>query len=196
MILFGFSIGPSDYSKILGSTVQHSSTGGVFVGQVTAHHFYVGIVFIIRSVLGIRYHSMSEKIPKTTAPLINSWHAQLSMNLAIAGSFSIAFAHAMYAIPMYPYSASDYPTVLCLFYHHMWVGGKLIIGAGAHASILIIGDMKVAKYSCNLFILLQVLNHRDVILAHLIWVSIALGLHSFSLYIHNDSLWASRRYLS
>ena len=175
MILFGFSIGPSDYSKILGSTVQHSSTGGVFVGQVTAHH------------------SMSEKIPKTTAPLINSWHAQLSMNLAIAGSFSIAFAHAMYAIPMYPYSASDYPTVLCLFYHHMWVGGKLIIGAGAHASILIIGDMKVAKYSCNLFILLQVLNHRDVILAHLIWVSIALGLHSFSLYIHNDTLQAFGR---
>ena len=175
MILFGFSIGPSDYSKILGSTVQHSSTGGVFVGQVTAHHFYVGIVFIIRSVLGIRYHSMSEKIPKT---LINSWHAQLSMNLAIAGSFSIAFAHAMYAIPMYPYSASDYPTVLCLFYHHMWVGGKLIIGAGAHASILIIGDMNVAKYSCNLFILLQVLNHRDVILAHLIWVSIATSLYN------------------
>ena len=95
----------------------NSSTGGVFLGQVTAHHFDVGIVFITSSVIGIRYHSIGEKIPKTTAPLINSWHAQLSMNLAIAGSLSIAFAHAMYAIPIYPYCASDYPTVLCLFTH-------------------------------------------------------------------------------
>ena len=39
----------------------------------------------------------------------------------------------------------------------------------------------------------QVLNHRDVIIAHLIWVSIALGLHSFSLYIHNDTLQAFGR---
>ena len=37
------------------------------------------------------------------------------------------------------------------------------------------------------------LNHRDVIIAHLIWVSIALGLHSFSLYIHNDTLQAFGR---
>ena len=133
---------------------------------------------------------------------INSWHAQLSMNLAIAGSLSIAFANAIYAIPIYPYCASDYPTVLCLFYHHMWVGGKLIIGAGAHASIFIIGDMHSQDYLNHLPVgiikrayghLQQVLNHRDVIIAHLIWVSIALGLHSFSLYIHNDTLQAFGR---
>ena len=155
MILFGFSIGPSDYSKILGflqCKLLNSSTGGVFLGQVTAHHFSVGIVFITSSVIGIRYHSISDafqKIPKTTAPLLNSWHAQLSMNLAIAGSLSIAFANAIYAIPIYPYCASDYPTVLCLFYHHMWVGGFLIIGAGAHASIFIIGDMHFYSKSKN-----------------------------------------------
>ena len=34
---------------------------------------------------------------------------------------------------------------------------------------------------------------RQVIIAHLIWVSIALGLHSFSLYIHNDTLQAFGR---
>ena len=97
----------------------------------------------------------------------------------------------MYAIPMYPYCASDYPTVLCLFYHHMWVGGTLIIGAGAHASIFIIGDMHY--YSNNLFILQLVLNHRDVIIANLMWVCIANGLHSFRLYIHNDTLQAFGR---
>ncbi len=114
---------------------------------------------------------------------LNYWDAQLSLNLAIAASLSIAFAHHIYAIPIYPYCASDYPTVLCLFYHHMWVGGFLIIGAAAHASIFIIADN-------NSF---SILNHRDVILGHLLWVSIALGLHSFSLYIHNDTLQAFGR---
>jgi photosystem I P700 chlorophyll a apoprotein A1 len=65
----------------------------------------------------------------------------------------------------------------------MWVGGFLIIGAAAHASIFIIADN-------NSF---SILNHRDVILGHLLWVSIALGLHSFSLYIHNDTLQAFGR---
>ena len=62
----------------------------------------------------------------------------------------------------------------------MWVGGFLIIGAAAHASIFRIADNNS----------LGILNHRDVILGHLLWVSIALGLHSFSLYIHNDTLQA------
>ena len=172
----------------------NSSTGGVFLGQVTAHHFYVGIVFITSSVIGFRYQSQWLIPLAFTAQKINSWHAQLSMNLAIAGSLSIAFANAIYAIPIYPYCASDYPTVLCLFYHHMWVGGKLIIGAGAHASIFIIGDTCIGRLKfCGLLGLQQVLNHRDVIIAHLIWVSIALGLHSFSLYIHNDTLQAFGR---
>jgi len=72
--------------------------------------------------------------------------------------------------------------VLCLFYHHMWVGGFLIIGAGAHASIFIIGSKaamlplafgsnrsktKDRKKSPLCF-------HRDLIIGHLIWVSIGL----------------------
>ena len=180
----------------------NSSTGGVLLGQVTAHHFYVGIVFITSSVIGFRSSNSHLGLFYSAKEKINSWHAQLSMNLAIAGSLSIAFANAIYAIPIYPYCASDYPTVLCLFYHHMWVGGKLIIGAGAHASIFIIGDMHSQDYLNHLPVgiikrayghLQQVLNHRDVIIAHLIWVSIALGLHSFSLYIHNDTLQAFGR---
>ena len=42
-------------------------------------------------------------------------------------------------------------------------------------------------------IILKVLNHRDLIIGHLIWVTIALGLHSFSIYIHNDTLQAFGR---
>jgi photosystem I P700 chlorophyll a apoprotein A1 len=107
----------------------------------------------------------------------------------MAGSCCIAFAHHMYAIPMYPSCASDYPTVLSLFSHHIWVGGILTLGAGAHASIFFIPSFHPSFHPSHSFstYLLHVLKHRDVILGHLLWVSIGLGFHSFSLYIHNDS---------
>ena len=37
------------------------------------------------------------------------------------------------------------------------------------------------------------IRHRDPIYSHLIWVCIAIGLHSFSLYCHNDTLEALGR---
>jgi photosystem I P700 chlorophyll a apoprotein A1 len=42
----------------------------------------------------------------------------------------------MYAMPPYPYLATDYGTQLSLFTHHVWIGGFCIVGAGAHAAIL------------------------------------------------------------
>ncbi len=141
----GFSIALAKGVSILGSTgkLLNSSTPGVFLAQVTAHHFYLAIVFITSSVIGFRLRSFGCRI----ANVINSWDAQLSMNLAAAASLSIAFAHHIYAIPIYPYCASDYPTVLCLFYHHIWVAAFLIIGAGAHASIFIIADKQEYSFS-------------------------------------------------
>jgi photosystem I P700 chlorophyll a apoprotein A1 len=40
--------------------------------------------------------------------LTTSWHAQLAINLAMLGSLSIVVAHHMYAMPPYPYIATDY----------------------------------------------------------------------------------------
>ena len=67
-------------------------------------------------------------------------------------------------------------------YHHITIGGFLIIGAFTHASIFIIGDHLTES------IIASVLNGRDVMISWLIYLGIALGLHSFSLYIHNDTL--------
>jgi len=204
----GFGIG---LLQTGGFIFYNTSAGGQILGQAqAAHHFYVGVVFIISGIIALRYR-YSVKAPlfgvgnllgAAARLVINSWHAQLSINLAITGSLSIIFAHVIYAIPVYPYCASDYPTVLCLFCHHMWIGGFLIIGAGAHASIFMIRDMlhyysgssQEKNYSnISLCILQQILNHRDIIIAHLIWVTVALGLHSFGLYIHNDTLQALGR---
>jgi photosystem I P700 chlorophyll a apoprotein A1 len=97
----------------------------------------------------------------------------------------------MYAMPPYPYIGIDYPTQLCLFTHHMWIGGFCVVGAGAHASIFMVRDYNPARNYNNL--LDRVIRHRDAIISHLNWVCIFLGFHSFGLYIHNDTMRALGR---
>ncbi|XP_042378564.1 photosystem I P700 chlorophyll a apoprotein A1-like [Zingiber officinale] len=116
--------------------------------------------------------------------LTTSWHAQLSLNLAMLGSLTIVVAHHMYSMPPYPYLAIDYGTQLSLFTHHMWIGGFLIVGATAHAAIFMVRDYDLLD---------RVLRHRDAIISHLNWVCIFLGFHSFGLYIHNDTMSALGR---
>ena len=123
--------------------------------------------------------------------LIASWHAQLSLNLALFGSLSIIVRHHIYSMPPYPYIAIDYRTQLSLFTHHIWIGGFCIVGARAHAAIFIVRDYNLGNTYNN--ILDRVIRHRDAIICHLNWVCIFLGLHSFGLYIHNDTMSALGR---
>ena len=150
-----------------------------------SHHFYLALVFITSSVIGHYAQHLCYRLIQMHGTKNNSLHGQLSINLLFVSSSSIVFGHHIYAQPIYPYIASDYPTVLSLFYHHINIGGLLIIGAGAHASICsIIPDNPIVfPYA----------SHRHLILGHLIYVALALGIHSFSLYIHNDTLQALYR---
>ncbi|KAJ0764882.1 Photosystem I P700 chlorophyll a apoprotein A1 [Helianthus annuus] len=123
--------------------------------------------------------------------LTTSWHGQLSLILAMLGSLTIVVVHHMYAMPPYPYLATDYGTQLSLFTHHMWIGGFLIVGATAHATIFMVRDYDpTARYND---LLDRVLRHRDAIISHLNWAHIFLGFHSFGLYIHNDTMSALGR---
>lgn len=97
----------------------------------------------------------------------------------------------MYAMPPYPYLATDYGTQLSLFTHHTWIGGFCIVGAGAHAAIFMVRDYDPTNNYNNL--LDRVIRHRDAIISHLNWVCIFLGFHSFGLYIHNDTMSALGR---
>jgi photosystem I P700 chlorophyll a apoprotein A1 len=123
--------------------------------------------------------------------LTTSWHAQLAINLAMVGSLSIIVAHHMYAMPPYPYIATDYPTQLSLFTHHMWIGGFCVVGAAAHGAIFMVRDYNPSANYNNL--LDRVVRHRDAIISHLNWVCIFLGTHSFGLYVHNDTMRALGR---
>ncbi|MEH1933241.1 MAG: photosystem I core protein PsaA [Nostoc sp.] len=182
-------------------------TGGLWMTDISHHHLAIAVLFIIaghqyRTNWGIG-HSIKEILENHKGPftgeghkglyenLTTSWHAQLATNLAFLGSLTIIIAHHMYAMPPYPYLATDYATQLCIFTHHMWIGGFLIVGGAAHAAIFMVRDYDPVVNQNN--VLDRVIRHRDAIISHLNWVSIFLGFHSFGLYIHNDTMRALGR---
>ncbi len=181
--------------------------GGLWLSDIAHHHLALSVLFIVaghmyRTNWGIG-HSMKEILEAHKGPftgeghkglyeiLTTSWHAQLAINLAMMGSLSIIVAHHMYAMPPYPYIATDYATQLSLFTHHIWIGGFCVVGAGAHASIFMVRDYNPAQNYDN--VLDRIIRHRDAIISHLNWLCIFLGFHSFGLYIHNDTMRALGR---
>jgi photosystem I P700 chlorophyll a apoprotein A1 len=184
-------------------------TGGLWLSDTAHHHLALAVMFIVaghmyRTNWGIG-HSMKEILETHKDPLLiggeghkglyeiltTSWHAQLAVNLAIAGSVTIITAQHMYAMPPYPYLATDYATQLSLFTHHMWIGAFLIVGAGAHAAIYMVRDYDPVINQNN--VLDRLIRHRDAVISHLNWVCIFLGFHSFGLYVHNDTMRAFGR---
>lgn len=183
------------------------ATGGLWLTDTAHHHLALAVLLIVaghmyRTNWGIG-HSMKEMLEAHKGPftgeghkglyeiLTTSWHAQLAINLAMLGSLSIIVAHHMYAMPPYPYLATDYATVTSLFTHHVWIGGFLIVGAGAHAAIFMVRDYDPAQNVNNL--LDRVIRHRDAIISHLAWACQFLGFHSFAMYCHNDTMRAFGR---
>ena len=203
-----FTLNWSEYSDFL--TFKgglNPVTGGLWLSDTAHHHVAIAVLFLVaghmyRTNWGIG-HSMREILEAHRGPftgeghvglyeiLTTSWHAQLAINLALFGSLSIIVAHHMYAMPPYPYLATDYGTQLSLFTHHTWIGGFCIVGAGAHAAIFMVRDYDPTNNYNNL--LDRVIRHRDAIISHLNWVCIFLGFHSFGLYIHNDTMSALGR---
>jgi len=203
-----FTLNWSEYSDFL--TFKgglNPITGSLWLSDTAHHHLALAVLFIFaghmyRTNWGIG-HSMKEILEAHKGPLTGeghkglyeilttSWHAQLSINLAMMGSLSIIVSHHMYAMPPYPYIGIDYATQLSLFTHHMWIGGFCVVGAGAHGAIFMVRDYSPVQSYNNL--LDRVLRHRDAIISHLNWVCIFLGMHSFGLYIHNDTMRALGR---
>ena len=71
----------------------------------------------------------------------------------------------------------------CIVYSVKWVSFRVLL----RDRIFIFLEM---NNSCNFYLFQLVLNHRDIVMGNLIWVSAFNGLHSFSLYVHNDTLQA------
>jgi photosystem I P700 chlorophyll a apoprotein A1 len=61
-----------------------------------------------------------------------------------------------------------------------------------YISLSFTSETNLSQYFLWVYVL-KILTHRDIIIGHLIWVSIFLGFHSFGLLTHNDTLQALGR---
>ncbi|MGD1927895.1 MAG: photosystem I core protein PsaA [Leptolyngbyaceae cyanobacterium] len=190
-------------------------TGGLWMTDIAHHHVAIAVLFIVaghfyRTNWGIG-HTFRELLDDARTPKLfplfsflgpvghrglekifeTSWHANLAIHLVQFGTASLLVAHHMYAMPPYPYLATDYATVTSLFTHHVWIAGFCIVGGAAHAAIFLVRDYNPADHVNN--VLDRVLRHRDTIISHLVWVCQFLGFHSFAMYCHNDTMRAFGR---
>ena len=135
-------------------------------------------------------HSVWDRIILRIAPdgpsVISAWtHGMLSYPLTLGFLAPAPLSSVISALDyqLTPFLAMDWSTQP-LFTHHAWTGGFLIVGSGAHAAMFCVQDYRVGSIRS----LERVLAHRHSIIAHLNWIAIFTGFHSFGLYIHNDTL--------
>ena len=183
----------------------HPQTESLWLTDIAHHHLAIAVIFIIaghmyKTNFGIG-HSMREVLDTHRPPegtpgdlgaghkgmydtLNNSLHFQLALALASLGTITSLVAQHMYSMPSYAFIARDYTTQAALYTHHQYIAGFLVTGAFAHGAIFLVRDYDPEANKNN--VLYRVLEHKEAIISHLSWVSLFLGFHTLSLYVHND----------
>ncbi|MGB5713977.1 MAG: photosystem I core protein PsaB [Waterburya sp.] len=180
----------------------HPQTESLWLTDIAHHHLAIAVIFIIaghmyRTNFGIG-HSIKEILDTHKPPqgglgeghkgmydtLNNSLHFQLALALASLGTVTSLVAQHMYSLPSYAFIAKDYTTQAALYTHHQYIAGFLMVGAFAHGAIFLVRDYDPEANKNN--VLSRVLQHKEAIISHLSWVSLFLGFHTLSLYVHND----------
>ena len=180
----------------------HPQTESLWLTDIAHHHLAIAVIFIIaghmyRTNFGIG-HSIKEILDTHKPPqgglgeghrglydtLNNSLHFQLALALASLGTVTSLVAQHMYSLPSYAFIARDYTTQAALYTHHQYIAGFLVTGAFAHGAIFLVRDYDPEANKNN--VLSRALQHKEAIISHLSWVSLFLGFHTLSLYVHND----------
>ena len=180
----------------------HPQTESLWLTDIAHHHLAIAVIFIIaghmyRTNFGIG-HSLKEILETHRPPsgklgdghkgmydtLNNSLHFQLGLALASLGVVTSLVAQHMYSLPSYAFIARDYTTQAALYTHHQYIAGFLMVGAFAHGAIFLVRDYDPEANKNN--VLARILDHKEAIISHLSWVSLFLGFHTLSLYVHND----------
>ncbi|MGL6337649.1 MAG: photosystem I core protein PsaB [Waterburya sp.] len=185
----------------------HPQTESLWLTDIAHHHLAIAVIFIIaghmyRTNFGIG-HSMKEIMEAHNPPqgtpfggmigaghkgmydtYNNSLHFQLGWHLACLGVITSLVAQHMYSMPSYAFIARDYTTQAALYTHHQYIAGFLMVGAFAHGAIFLVRDYDPEANKNN--VLYRMLEHKEALISHLSWVSLFLGFHTLSLYVHND----------
>ncbi len=180
----------------------HPQTESLWLTDIAHHHLAIAVIFIIaghmyRTNFGIG-HSIKEILDTHKPPsgklgeghkgmydtLNNSLHFQLGLALASLGVVTSLVAQHMYSLPSYAFIAKSYTTQAALYTHHQYIAGFLMVGAFAHGAIFLVRDYDPEANKNN--VLSRIIDHKEAIISHLSWVSLFLGFHTLSLYVHND----------
>jgi photosystem I P700 chlorophyll a apoprotein A2 len=185
----------------------HPQTQSLWLTDNAHHHLAIAVLFIVaghmyRTNWGIG-HSMKEIMEAHNPPkgtpfggmigeghkgiydtYNNSLHFQLGWHLACLGVITSLVAQHMYSMPPYAFMAQDYTTMGALYTHHQYIAGFLMVGAFAHGAIFFVRDYDPEANKNN--VLARMLEHKEALISHLSWVSLFLGFHTLSLYVHND----------
>ncbi len=185
----------------------HPQTESLWLTDIAHHHLAIAVIFIIaghmyRTNFGIGHDMktiMEAHNPPQGTPFggmigaghkgiydtyNNSLHFQLGWHLACLGVITSLVAQHMYSLPSYAFIAKDYTTQAALYTHHQYIAGFLMVGAFAHGAIFLVRDYDPEANKDN--VLYRMLEHKEALISHLSWVSLFLGFHTLSMYVHND----------
>ena len=147
--------------------------------SITYHHIGIGILLILYgSIYFIQSQSSIVVIVKSS---VHQKHLDLSRSLLILAFISSTISFIlMYTYCPYAYLSTSYQSLLGVSIHHIWISSISILGGASHLSIYYLKTYSTQVLNCQ----------RDVIIGHLVWVSIFIGCHSFGIYVHNDTLYS------
>jgi photosystem I P700 chlorophyll a apoprotein A2 len=184
----------------------HPTRQRLWLSDIAHHHLAISVLFIVaghmyRSNFDIG-HSIRIILDSHVSPaggigdghrnlyftVNDSLHFQIGLALASLGSVSSLVAQHMYSLPPYAFLASDFTRQRALYTHHQYISGIIISGAFAHGAIFFVRDYEPERNHRN--VLALVLEHKEVLISHLSWVSLFLGFHTLGLYVHNDVIQA------
>ena len=184
----------------------HPITQSLWLSDIAHHHISISILFILvghiyRSkfnighsiIIIINFHispigKMGKRHRNLYFVINNSFHFQIGLALASLGTVSSLVAQHMYSLSSYVFLMFDFTRQRALYTHHQYIAGCIVSGAFAHGAIFFIRDYKLEKTQNN--VLSRILNHKEVLISHLSWISLFLGFHTLRLYVHNDIMQA------
>nr|YP_009512093.1 photosystem I P700 apoprotein A2 [Euglena hiemalis]AXI97999.1 photosystem I P700 apoprotein A2 [Euglena hiemalis] len=197
----------------------HPETKSLWLTDIAHHHLAIAVLFIIaghmyRTNFGIG-HNINDILNAHKAPsgkigtghlglyetVNNSLHFQLGLALASLGVITSLVAQHMYSLSPYAFLVQDRTTMAALYTHHQYIA-FIMTGAFAHGAIFrvwfrirgfynrlyLIRDYDEEKNKGN--VLARILDHKEVIISHLSWVTLFLGFHTLGIYVHNDVMQA------
>lgn len=139
------------------------------------HYLFLGISIIVLGILLKNYNYLFISIFSLGSNFI------LSLLLLLLGLFSIFYFICVSLFCVWSLLFTDYSTVICIIFYHLYIGLILILGSLLYLFIYFIRELDSNFIDFNL-----ILVHRCSILGHLSYVCLFLGFYSFGIYIYND----------